>query len=331
MALTITNTTANREIEGNVEKILALIKPTSCRYFIDAFAGSGSFSLSAMEQGIAESYLINEAYPPIIYMFEAVRDNPERLILEYKNLCQLMFEKNQAVDIFQDNCQILAEELANANTAPLRQAVLWLFLANQLNQNRPLFSGEKIISRFDAHPSIGVNELIPRISRLNQIFQNKKLSLSASNAYDFILSIEKLNNNDFVILDPPYPGYWHPENSIFFRPENDEILFQKLLLILELLYNKKVKFIFNYDLFFGKEAPCSKGYLINPKKYGLRHYLLISNNPHDPEFTTLFEHIYISENIDIYMLPKGIYPFEMFRELNYRDANDALRAITESA
>lgn len=323
MPLTLTATTANREKEGNVDIFLDLIKSTQCRRFIDVFAGSGSFSLFALQHGIAESYLINDAYPPIIYLFEAVRYHPETLILEYQNLCKKVSEKLKLFSMPQAYYLRLAEELADGNTKPFRKAVLWLFLANRLKQNRPLFFGEKIISGFDLHPTITTVDLVERIRNLNILFQkNKKLFFSAKDGYDFISAIEKLDNNDVVILDPPYPGYYSPKNSIFFRPEDDDVLFHKLLSILESLNKQKVKFILNYDLFFGKEKPFSKGYVINPEDFGLSHCILVSKNPNDAEFTILFEHIYISQFIKIDKLPKGLYPFKIFQELSYSDARD---------
>ncbi len=157
-------------------------------------------------------------YTHLLFIYLKQLEIIQKLISEYQNLCQKVSERLQLFSTLQAYYLRLTEELADENTKSFRKAVLWLFLANRLEQNRPLFFGEKIISGFDLYPTITTVELVERIRNLNILFQNKKLSLSAKDGYDFISAIEKLDNSDVVILDPPYPGYYSPKSSFFFRP-----------------------------------------------------------------------------------------------------------------
>ncbi len=48
LQFTVTSTTANRELEGNITSFLALLGKNKFRRMIDPFCGSGSFSCHAL-------------------------------------------------------------------------------------------------------------------------------------------------------------------------------------------------------------------------------------------------------------------------------------------
>jgi 16S rRNA G966 N2-methylase RsmD len=68
--------------------------------------------------------------------------------------------------------------------------------------------------------------------------------LTHLNANTLFSSLNNLDENDLVILDPPYPGDHDSKNAtIFFRPENDGELYSILLEIIEQLNKNNVNFI----------------------------------------------------------------------------------------
>jgi site-specific DNA-adenine methylase len=124
--LTVTNTTANRENEKNVDKFLELIKRNSFNRMFDFFCGSGSFIFYGMARKIAREYYINDAYEPIICLFNAIKTDPNRLKKEYAK----QLESTNAQISFFANSNI--ELLANQELDPFKKAVLWLTVANLL-------------------------------------------------------------------------------------------------------------------------------------------------------------------------------------------------------
>ncbi len=320
LQFTVTSTTANRELEGNITSFLALLGKNKFRRMIDPFCGSGSFSCHAMHRNLATEYIINDAYSPIIALLQAISHDHDKLKAAYEE-----FYKNPATFFSPENYQAYIEELTQNDIPVYRRAALWLFLANRLANNRPLFFRGKLISQINEQSVISNFNTALKIDAMHALFSNYKPTFSNLNAMGLLHQL-KLNNEDLVILDPPYPGFADLEQTIFFRPENDEKLYQSLIEIIQLLNANRVTFILAYDLFYGQEKPHSMKYQIDEKHLPIQHLLLVSRNPSDPEFDTLFEHVYVSTNVllDMNYLPKGFFSYESIKNYSYDDAKQLI-------
>jgi hypothetical protein len=61
----------------------------------------------------------------------------------------------------------------------------------------------------------------------------------------------------------------------------------------------------------------SERFFIDTEQLNLQHLILTANNPYDPAFATLQEHIYVSKNlnVDLGNLPSGFVPYDSSHHL----------------
>ena len=318
MPLTLMSTTANRELEGNADRLLSLVQGYQFERVIDPFCGSGSFTFEAMRRNMAKQYIVCDAYPPIIDMHKTVQVSPDDLKKAYLGLC------NTGLGFFTQHPIACVEKLENEKD-PCKRAALWIFLSNRLLNNRPLFAGEKIVSQLNLHSALSQLEIFKRIDQTNKLFSQQKVTFMNMRASDFFMNLQHLTSKDFVILDPPYPGCDDPKNSIFYRPEDDKKLYLILMDILNLLNQKGVRYIFNYGIFWGYGKQ-DKNYFIDAEALNLHELVLVSENHADPQFKLLIERIYVSKNIELSMknLPQGFVPFSIIEKFDYEHAKECI-------
>lgn len=312
MPLTVSCTTANREIEGTTDKFLSLLGESKFDRMIDPFCGSGSMILHGMQKHIAKEYLACDVFSPIVDLLESIKVKPEKLLKAYAALCQSSSKFFSA-----GSPEITA--LMNQNPDPIKKAAHWLYLVTRLQNNRPVFDGNTLVSQLETQSKFSQAELSKRITEIHSLLSSRTVQFKNTNAKSLFENL-KLTDNDFVFLDPPYPAAEDPKQTIFYRSEKDADLFEIVIKIIQQLNKNNVRFIFNYDLFWGCENPHHTKFVIDEKQLKLQHLILVSHNPSDPEFSTLFEHIYVSENIKLAALPGDVYHYSNIKKLSYEDA-----------
>lgn len=312
MPLTVSCTTANREIEGTVNKFLSLLGESKFDRMIDPFCGSGSVILQGMQKNIAKEYLACDVFSPIVDLLESIKVEPEKLLKAYAALCQ---SPSKFFSVGSPGITALMDQ----NSDPIKKAAHWLYLVTRLQNNRPVFDGNTLVSPLEPQAKISHAELSNRISEINSLFSSRTVQFKKTNAKILFENLT-LRDNDFVFLDPPYPASEDPKQTIFYRSEKDAELFEIVIKIIQQLNKNNVRFIFNYDLFWGCENPHHRKFVVDEKQLKLQHLMLVSHNPSDPEFSTLFEHIYVSENIKLAALPVDVYHYSDIKKLSYEDA-----------
>jgi hypothetical protein len=92
------------------------------------------------------------------------------------------------------------------------------------------------------------------------------------------------------------------------------------LKIVELLNEKKIKFILNYNLWEIDDA-VHEEYFIDTEKLKLQHLIHVTHNPYDSEFENLLEHVYVSKaiSLDLNALPDDFYRFEILKSLGEKE------------
>ncbi len=177
---------------------------------IEPFSGCASWSIAAMEIGLAEQYIINDSDKILICTLQLIKDNPE-LVKKHYALLELPFDKTPEKKSY--FLKVLDDY--NHATHDEEKALLLSFIINHswsgilfhnnkgdiLYREGPLFEG-KSSERFLDKANLSVEEFNAEVDRVSELFNTNVVEFKCG---DFLGTLADMSPGDFIALNPPYP------------------------------------------------------------------------------------------------------------------------------
>ncbi|WED42375.1 DNA adenine methylase [Legionella cardiaca] len=224
---------------------------------IEPFAGSASWSMAAMELGIAEEYIINDSNKILITTLQLIKEKPERIKESYS----LLVNKYDAATSKKASFLDVIEKY-NHDTSDEEKALLLPFIINHswggilcydnnlniLYREGELFEG-KNAERFLEKANLSLDWFLQEVDRASNLFNINNVSFKSG---DFIQVISDVAADDFVALNPPYP---ENERSIsegtgmYVELYSPEKLHQNLKQVIQQLEKKNIHYYMTYGFY----------------------------------------------------------------------------------
>jgi len=244
---------------------------------IEPFAGSASWSLAAMELELAEEYVINDSDKALINVHKLIKENPEKIKEAYSSLCK-EYEKIQAKEDF--FYKIINDY--NKNESDCRPLLLpfiinhsWSGIISHDNigniiYQKKLFSHDKNKKHLD-RASLSIEKFCQEVDWASKLFNKNKVHFYYG---DFQTVIQNVNENDFVMLNPPYPENERSnedKTSMYTELYSPNELHQNLLNFIQKLEEKNAHYIMTYGFY----NPKMNDFVVRGKRDQLRNFFRI--------------------------------------------------------
>ncbi len=285
---------------------------------IEPFAGSASWSMAAMEIGLAEEYIINDSNKILINTLQLIKDKPDLIKEPYAALVEKydasLSKKDFFLEVIRNYNQITDEE--KALLLPFIINHSWggiLFYDKELNiiyREGELFEGKKA-DRFLEKANLSLEMFLSEIDRVSILLNANRVTFKSG---DFMEVISIASPGDFVALNPPYPENEHStleKAGMYIELYSPEKLHQNLVQIIQDLESQGIHYYMTYGFY-------------NPK---FRKYVLANEN-HQPinYFRVLgYKHCAFGIGLDQmyftsqFSIPKGINIFKAEDVLGTQD------------
>ncbi|WP_061637573.1 DNA adenine methylase, partial [Legionella pneumophila] len=235
----------------------------------EPFSGSASWSLAAMEVGLAEEYIVNDSNKVLINILQLIRDNPTLVKTSYAALIEKydvsLSKKDFFLKVIENYNQTTDEE--KPLLLPFIINHSWggiLFYDKELNiiyREGELFEG-KNANRFLEHANLSLEMFLCEIDRVSNLLNVNQVSFRSG---DFMDVISIATPGDFVALNPPYPENEHStfeKAGMYTELYSPEKLHQNLVHIVHYLESQGIHYYMTYGFY-------------NPK---FRNYVLANKN-----------------------------------------------------
>jgi len=203
------------------ERVATLVEP---------FAGSAAITLAAAARGLAERYVINDLNVPLMDLWRAIIETPEKLARQYERLWRAQHgDRRTYYDKVRDDFNrsgrpdCLLYLLARCVKASVRYNANGEF--NQSPDNR----------RMGALPGT-MREHILGASRLLRGKTN-------CSSLDYKQVVAQAEVDDLVYMDPPYQGVCGERDPRYLKG----VLFDEFVEVLESLNCRDIKYLVSYD------------------------------------------------------------------------------------
>ena len=285
----------------------------------DLFAGSASFSAAAMQSSLAENYVINDSFLPIMDFHKAIRQRPDCVSDGYRGTLD---ELSKSGANYYETALV---EFNTEATSPLRKANLLSMLLNCSNAGLPTFNAQRqfapqlmdelsTLKEETAYSSLPEEvmsyELFKERARnLSQLFKSHQTTFDDKNFTSYNTD-NVITDKDIVILDAPYPDPF--SKKIYDRPLAVDSFHIELQRFVNKLIEKEIPFILFYGAtisakFLGENETedYHEARVIN----GADHYVRVANDKY-------FEHFYVPNYVELKREKDGSLPY---RVMHYKD------------
>lgn len=203
------------------ERVLTLIEP---------FAGSAAISLATAARGLATRYVINDLNKPLINLWRAIVNSPEKLAHQYEGLWRAQHgDRREYYDKVRKDFNRTGRPdhllylLARCVKASVRYNAIGEF--NQSPDNR----------RMGALPST----MREQILGASHLLRGNTECLSA----DYREAVAQATPDDLIYLDPPYQGVCGERDPRYLKG----VLVDEFVEVLESLNLRDIKYLVSYD------------------------------------------------------------------------------------
>ena len=197
---------------------------------VEPFAGSAAITLNAAAQGLAEQFVINDLNEPLMDLWRAIIDSPEKLARQYESLWHAQhddrrgfFDKVRAEFNHGSKPDRLLYLLARCVKAAVRYNADGEF--NQSPDNR----------RSGMHPDTMRENLLAT----SHLLRGKTECLSS----DYKEIVARATIDDLIYMDPPYQGVCGQRDPRYLKA----VLFDEFVEVLESLNARDISYLVSYD------------------------------------------------------------------------------------
>lgn len=180
------------------------------KHCIEPLSGSASWSLAAMEVGLADKYIINDSDNILINTLQLIRDNPALIKKEYASLVQQYNDSLSKEKFFLDtinNYNQASDSEKKSSILPFIINHSWSGILfhdgdnNIIYREGPLFEG-KNAERYLEEANLSPEMFIEEVDRISKLLNANQVVFKSG---DFLPVISDMQPSDFIALNPPYP------------------------------------------------------------------------------------------------------------------------------
>jgi site-specific DNA-adenine methylase len=250
------------------------------RRCFEPFAGSASWSLAAMECGLAEEYIINDSDSVLINAHRLMRDDPEAIKEAYSKLTKSYDKSSFKKDFF-------IESIKDYNKADSYHKSLFLpFIINHswsglifhdlkgnIIYHESNIAG-KVIPGYLEKANLSLDMFLKEVDRVSNIFNANKVHFQSG---DYLQAINNIQPDDFVALNPPYP---ENERSVSQKMDrytgytelySPETLHENLAKTIQQMDNKGVEYFMTYGFY----NPRMKKFVLYDNNNQIKNYFRV--------------------------------------------------------
>lgn len=210
-------------------QILGCIPPGAKR-LIEPFAGSGAITLATAYRGRAKRFILNDIHRPLIELWRAIINEPERLADRYE---RLWLEQQGNERAYYDQ----ARAAFNKSTQPH----LFLYLLARCVKAAVRYNGNGEFNNSPDNRRLGMH---PRRMRMNICRTSALLrGKTVLTSQDYQIVLRKATSEDVVYMDPPYQGVCDVRDHRYCLG----VQFGEFASALEELNERHVPYIVSYD------------------------------------------------------------------------------------
>jgi DNA adenine methylase len=221
----------------NLAGVILSYFPARIERLVEPFAGSAAISLSAASNGLAGSFVLNDAHRPIIDLWREIIDRPDELARQYAELWHAQLGRERA---YYDTVR----RKFNATHQPhyfLYLLARCVKAAVRYNQNGE-FNNSPDNRRKGAQP----DTMRRRICGASALLRQR----TAVSAGDYRQVLEQCTAADLIYMDPPYQGVCRNQDSRY-CPRFEHTEFCKSLADLN---KRDCRFLVSYDGRMGEKV-----------------------------------------------------------------------------
>lgn len=204
--------------------------PSEVTRLVEPFAGSAAISILAAQHGLAERFVINDSYKPLVELWKIIVNEPE--------FCSSQYEKIWLgqLDNPNDYYYKVRNEF-NETGDPIKL----LYLMSRCVKNAIRFNSSGQFNQSPDKRRLGrrPDEMRRQIISSSLILKRKASFYSVD--YEEIL--QNVSSSDFVYMDPPYQGTSTKKNPRY----HQGLDFDRFVNNLEILNQRGVPFIVSFD------------------------------------------------------------------------------------
>jgi DNA adenine methylase len=204
--------------------------PEGVRTLYEPFAGSGAVTLYAATHGLAERFVIGDAYEPLIDLWALLIDDPKTLSERYAELWHGQFPDGK--EHFQRTRTTFNET---------RDPVLLLYLIARCVKNAVRFNRHGHFTQSADNRRTGMKP--DRVKRTAYAVSRLLKGRTTLFKGDFTGCIEPAAPDDLIYMDPPYQGTTYGPDKRY----AEQLCRNKLIDTLHQLDRRDVPYILSYD------------------------------------------------------------------------------------
>ncbi|MEH2265357.1 DNA adenine methylase [Nostoc sp.] len=231
----------------NLASSILRFLPNRIGRLVEPFAGTAAISIAASSKCICQEFWINDLNKPLIELLTLIVEKPNEIADAYRDI----WNKQHYDSI---GHYFLVREEFNRTSEPK----LFLYLLTRCVKGAVRYNSDRLFNqspdkrRKGTHP----DKMRNNIEGVCQLLKGKcKFTF-----LDYRDVLDKVQDNDFVYMDPPYQGVCGQKDSRYFS----SIQFSDFVLAIEELNRRKIAFAISYDgkrgnKIFGNELPKELG------------------------------------------------------------------------
>jgi DNA adenine methylase len=204
--------------------------PEGVTTLMEPFAGSAAITLAAAARGLAAHYVINDLNKPLVGLWRAIVQSPEKLIRQYETLWRAQHEDRRE---YYDNVR----EAFNRTGRP--DYLLYL-----------LARCVKAAVRYNANGEFNQSPDNRRMGALPATMQEHVLGAShllrgktEFASLDYRQAVARATPDDLIYMDPPYQGVCGERDPRYLKG----VLVAEFVEVLESLNYREIKYLVSYD------------------------------------------------------------------------------------
>jgi len=204
--------------------------PQDVATLMEPFAGSAAITLAAAARRIAERYVIADLNQPLVELWRAIIESPEKLARRYETLWRAQHDDRRQ---YYDRVR----EEFNRTGKPDR----FLYLLARCVKASVRYNAD---GQFNQSPDNRRMGALPETMRLqilgaSHLLRGKTVCIAG----DYKEIVARATGDDLVYLDPPYQGVCGERDPRYLQG----VLFHEFVEVLETLNYRDIKYIVSYD------------------------------------------------------------------------------------
>ncbi|MBI5387324.1 MAG: DNA adenine methylase [Verrucomicrobia bacterium] len=197
---------------------------------IEPFAGSAALTLAAAARGLAARYVINDLNKPLVDLWRAIIESPEKLARQYETLWRAQHE---------DRRQYYDQVRDEFNRTSRSDCFLYLLARCVKASVRYNANGE-----FNQSPDNRRMGALPETMREHILGASHLLRRKTEcSALDYREAVAQATADDLVYMDPPYQGVCGERDPRYLKG----VVFDEFVEVLESLNFRDIKYLVSYD------------------------------------------------------------------------------------